>query len=341
MHLETNHNTFINRAITLAIQAGKSVKSNPLVGCVITHHDSIIGEGYHREYGGMHAEVNAISSVSQKALLANSTMYITLEPCNHQGKTPPCCDAIIAMGIPRVIIGCQDPTPIVNGSGIQRLLKNGVEVIVLNDLSCQELIKPFIVNQTFNRPHIILKYAQSRQGYMGNISEEVHLSNPSTDILVHKWRSQVDGILIGTQTAIVDNPQLTTRLYPGDNPTRIVFDYNQRIPVTNHLFTDNIETIILTKNIKKTVGSVQYMCASDPSNLNSILTLLQEKGIHRLLVEGGRYTLDQFIKTKNWDEARVITSHKPLNSGIKSPILIGKLIKENTINNDKIAYISP
>lgn len=332
-------NKYFNRAITLAQQAGKAVKSNPQVGCVIVHNDRIIGEGYHQQYGGPHAEVNAIASVTNKSLLAESTIYVTLEPCNHQGKTPPCCDLILKHRIPNVVVGCVDPTPLVNGTGIQRLIDNGVNVNVVNHQGCQELVTRFIINQTQARPYTIIKYAQTKDGYIGNPEKEIHLSGGDTDILVHKWRSEVDGIMVGNRTALVDNPTLNTRHYPGDDPTRIVFDYHEILDKSSNLLSGDIPTIVLSKNLKPDHGHVTYLVAEEPDNLQSILQAIYEKGINTLLIEGGAYTINQFLEASLWDEARVITCPVSLGSGVKAPQIVGKMVKEVSLIDDRVTYI--
>lgn len=335
-----DHRTYISRAITLAKLGGKAVKSNPLVGCVIVHNDQIIGEGYHRAYGEPHAEINALNSVQNPELLKQSRMYVTLEPCNHQGKTPPCSNAIIASGIRRVSVGCIDPTAKVNGAGISHLRKQGVEVDILNNSDCQALIQPFITNVMKQIPYVILKFAQSSDGFIGNTERQVSLSGSDTNILVHKWRGEVDGILIGTNTAIIDNPRLTTRLYPGDNPIRIVIDYERKIPSQNHIFTDNQPTIVLTRDQNYIDDKVKFINIEDPNNLKSILNKLYKLGISRLLVEGGAFTINHFTKVGLWNEARVITCNKTLGTGVKAPQIIGKMGRKLKMMDDNIVHIS-
>jgi len=251
-----NQELYMGRAITLARQAGKAVKSNPHVGCVVVSDGRVIGEGYHQVYGQAHAEVNALNSVKDQSLIAGSTLYVTLEPCNHTGKTPPCSQRIIDEGIGQVVIGCLDPTPLVDGKGLRHLQAHGVSTTVLDHTECKSLIRPFLTNQIEHRPYIIIKYAQSQDGYIGQLDQQVSISGQDTNILSHRWRGQIDGILIGNNTALIDNPSLTTRHYPGDNPLRIVIDYSHRIPPESKLITDGLPTLILNGDKTGTEGQV-------------------------------------------------------------------------------------
>lgn len=340
----SKHQIYLSRAIFLARQAGKLTKTNPNVGAVIVHNDNIIGEGYHKAYGGPHAELEALGSVNtdDKAKLSDATIYVTLEPCNHHGKTPPCTQAIIKHKLKHVVVGCLDPTDKVSGKGIARLKDAGINVTVIDSTECKQLIKPFIAHNILKRPYIILKVAQSIDGYIGRHDKEIKLTNQYTNVLTHKWRSEIDGILVGTQTVLTDNPSLTTRHYPGDNPTRITFDNNQNIPISANLFTDGKPSIIFsTKN--KPIGlseSVDWITLREGYKLNNVLSVLYEKGIYRLMIEGGSNTITRFVSQDLWDEARIIRTSHVLEEGVKAPTIIGNLISEQTIDSDKILILS-
>jgi len=314
---------FMGRAITLAQLAGKAVKSNPQVGCVVVKNGIVIGEGYHVMYGQSHAEVNALNSVADQSLIAGSTLYVTLEPCNHTGKTPPCSQRIIDEKIEHVVIGCLDPTPLVDGKGMQHLQAHGIKTTVLNHSECKKLIRPFLINQLNNRPYIIVKFAQTQDGYIGSSDKQVKISGDDTNILSHKWRGQIDGILIGSNTASIDNPSLTTRHYPGENPMRIVIDYNHRMPAESNLLSDGYPTLIINGDKSLVDGQVEYLRIKRDKFFTQGMEALINKGIYRLMVEGGSKTIQSFVDANIWDEARILTSKSKLHSGVKAPQLFG------------------
>ena len=329
----------MGRAITLARQAGKAVKSNPHVGCVVVSDGRVIGEGYHQVYGQAHAEVNALNSVKDQSLIAGSTLYVTLEPCNHTGKTPPCSQRIIDEGIGQVVIGCLDPTPLVDGKGLRHLQAHGVSTTVLDHTECKSLIRPFLTNQIEHRPYIIIKYAQSQDGYIGQLDQQVSISGQDTNILSHRWRGQIDGILIGNNTALIDNPSLTTRHYPGDNPLRIVIDYSHRIPPESKLITDGLPTLILNGDKTGTEGQVEYLNIPREHLYSQGMKLLLHRGIHRLMVEGGSKTIQGFVESNTWDEARVITSEHKIHSGVNAPRIQGHQISSLQLSSDQVTTI--
>lgn len=292
---------FMQRCIQLARCGEAGAAPNPMVGAVVVCDGRIISEGFHRRYGGPHAEVNAIGSVKEKHLLSRSTIYVSLEPCAHFGKTPPCADLIIQSGIPRVVIGCSDPFAKVNGLGIKKLKEAGCEVVVgIMEEECRELNRRFFTFHQKHRPWILLKWAQSKDGFMG-----VGLfSNALTQTLVHRLRARYQAILVGTNTAIMDNPSLTTRYWQGSNPLRLTIDRKGCLPEDLHLKDGSTPTVI-------------YCQESIPE----ILDDLYNRGIQSLMVEGGAKLLQSFIDAGLWDEARIETAPFCLEKGTKSPLL--------------------
>lgn len=339
--------TFMRRCFTLARYGLGEVKTNPLVGSVLVYKDQIIAEGFHERYGSFHAERNALSNIPDEynAVLPQCTLYVSLEPCNHQGKTPPCTDIILEKGIKKVIIAQLDPNPIMSGKSVRLLKENGIEVKVgLCAEEARQLNKKFIINQTQKRPYIVLKYAESKYGYIGLKDKQVWLSNPQSKVLVHKWRSENMGILIGTNTAIVDNPQLTNRLYSGSSPKRIIIDRNQRIPKTHYVLSDQYESIIYTTDmdyhLPSTSKTIVEIKESDQTmQLTWIMQDLYNRGIANLLIEGGKELLSHLIKNDLWDECRIIKTNSTLNQGIKSPNIKGIRTRSARLGSDKIEYI--
>lgn len=320
---------YMHRCLQLARKGESFVEPNPMVGAVIVCNDRIIGEGYHRKFGGSHAEVNAINSVKNKSLLQKSTLYVSLEPCTHYGKTPPCADIIISKKIPRVVIATIDPNPLVSGKGVQRMRDAGIEVTegMLKN-KAKELNRFFFVNQLYNRPYIILKWAQSNDGFIDHVrsslTEKVpaKISNDLTEIITHKFRTQVQGIMVGTRTVIMDNPRLTTRKWFGENPTRIVIDKKNIIPSDAHIFNDEANTLVFTENpdyhVKK--ENVKPIVIDFTANTNEqIVRHLYEENILSVLIEGGTRLLTSFITGDLWDEAYIEISSKKLEKGVKAP----------------------
>jgi diaminohydroxyphosphoribosylaminopyrimidine deaminase / 5-amino-6-(5-phosphoribosylamino)uracil reductase len=316
-----------------------------MVGAVLVHNGKIIGEGYHEIYGGPHAEVNCLSSVKavDRSLIQESTLYISLEPCVHHGKTPPCTDLIIREKIPRVVIGCRDPFKEVNGKGIEKLIANGVIVgyPVLEELA-KEKNKRFFTFHQLKRPYIILKWAESSNHKIGGKSgEKIKISNQYTDRLVHKWRSEEAGILIGTDTARLDNPELTNRLWKGKNPVRIVLDKELRLSDHLNIFDGKVPTIIL--NGKKDMKSGELIFKKingEQTDIPSILSSLHSLHILSILVEGGAKLLQSFIDSELWDEMRIITNTEMvIENGIPSPdFKNAKHLKTEYLASDRIGY---
>lgn len=315
------------------------VSPNPMVGAVIVVDNQIIGEGFHQKFGGPHAEVNAINSVADKSLLQKATIYVSLEPCSHFGKTPPCADLIIKHQIPKVVIAAIDSNAKVCGNGIAKLKKAGIEVItgILEDESNR-------LNQTFNtfhqkkRPFITLKWAESADGFIDHIRNDrstpaQKISNSSASRWVHQLRSESDAILIGKHTALLDNPSLTTRKWDGSHPTRIIIDSNLELPESLNLFHDQVDTLIFNRKKSGQKNHVSFIQIPDTADtLDFILKHLWEIQIQSLLVEGGTYTLQQFIDHELFDSAYIIKSQHSLSHGVAAPRI------PRTYNNCKVLY---
>lgn len=329
------HEKYIKRCIELAKNGLGTTYPNPLVGSVIVHNDKIIGEGWHKKSGESHAEVNAVNSVRDKSLLKESTIYVSLEPCSHFGKTPPCADMIVKNQIPNVVIGTVDPFAKVCGAGIQKLKDAGINVIVgVLEEECNELNKRFFTFHTKKRPYIILKWAETSDGYIAPLSKEenkpVWITNKYSRQLVHKWRSEEQAILIGTQTAIDDNPKLDVRDWSGTNPVRIVLDKSVRISKENLIFDSSASTILLTQEDLDFSKSV----------VKQVVDRLFEEKIQSLIVEGGAKTLQSFIDENLWDEARVFIGNTYFNEGIKAPVIKRNFLRKQKIVNDELINYS-
>lgn len=319
---------YMRRAMELALNGRGMVKSNPMVGAVIVHQDRIIGEGFHRKYGEAHAEVNAVRSVKDEALLSESTLYVTLEPCSHYGKTPPCAELIIRKKIPRVVVGCLDPYPEVAGRGVDMLKKAGVEVVtgVLED-ELFELNRPFMTAHIRKRPYVILKWAQSSDGFIDKIRTDastpaVVLSPPDSMRLVHKLRAEVSAIMVGTRTAILDNPALTVRHWVGDAPVRVVLDRTLKIPSSYKLLDGTVPTLIFTAQQAESRQNVEFITIDfDGDVLAQVMQELYKRKLITLLVEGGSTLHNQFLNENLWDEIRMEKTSVLLHEGVPAPDL--------------------
>lgn len=349
------HEIFMQRCIQLAQLAAGNVAPNPMVGAVLVHDDKIIGEGFHEVYGGPHAEVNCINSVSDndQSLISQSTMYVSLEPCAHFGKTPPCADLLVSRKIPKVVIGCRDPFFQVDGKGIEKLQAAGIQVSVgvLED-ECKQLNKRFFTFHEQHRPFIILKWAQTQNAKIGGVQHEPRLliSNEFTNRLVHKWRNEESGILVGTTTALLDDPILTNRYWPGKSPIRLVVDMELKLPSSLKIFTDGkAYTIVFNarhhevdpqKIQSRAAGVGFYQVTKDVNLVQQISHALYQLNIQSVLVEGGPKLTQQFIDEQLWDEARVITNpglHVP--AGVSAPVLNHFVeINHEFIMSDHIEY---
>jgi len=337
------HESYIQRCFELARRSGKHVKSNPQVGSVIVYQDRIIGEGAHQRYGQAHAEVNAFKSVlnEDSHLLAKATIYVSLEPCNHTGKTGPCAQAIVDHGVKRVIISAIDPDPRVAGQSISFLKSRGVEVIEgICKSEGEALIRPFVINQQESRPYVMLKFAQSYDHFMGRPNESVWISNSFSKILTHQWRSEVDAILIGVNTLLVDNPLLTTRLVKGEHPLPVIIDPSLRSDWKSAIFQTDLKPIVFSSVAREhdQVNIIQIDFEADPV-VQILEYLYHEQDVCRLLVEGGRKTIDEFLSEGLWDLACIFTAKHQLRSGIKAPSVSGVRIHDQLIENDQLHCI--
>ena len=336
----------MKRCLHLAMHGSYHVGANPLVGAVISHDDRIIGEGYHKIYGGPHAEIEALRSVARedRHLLKKSQLYVSLEPCNHHGKTPPCTDAIIEAGIPALTICNIDPNPRMSGISINKLKTHGVKIRHgLLENEGKEVNKKYFVNQSQGLPFIILKWAQSKDGFIGKKDQQVWLSNDQSKLQVHRWREEVDAIIVGTQTVIIDNPQLTNRRLHGRSPLRIILDRTGRIPKTAKVLSDAIPSIIFTtQNPYTNLIQNKKIYTMDPADweLHSILRILFQHKVSSIMIEGGALLLRSFIKLNLWHEARIIHSGISVNNGIRAPLLSGKIKEKFCLDQDKILIIN-
>jgi diaminohydroxyphosphoribosylaminopyrimidine deaminase/5-amino-6-(5-phosphoribosylamino)uracil reductase len=337
-----NQEFFMNRCLELATKGLENVSPNPMVGSVIVHENKIIGEGYHKEFGKEHAEVNAIASVKNKSLLKYSTLYVNLEPCAHFGKTPPCSNLIIEHKIPKVVIGCVDTFSDVNGKGILKMEKAGIEInIGVLEKESQELNKRFFTFHEKKRPYIILKWAESKDGFIAPKNQIAPFWMTSSDSkkLVHQFRAEEDAILIGRVTVEKDNPSLTVREIRGENPIRIVIDKDLKLSKKLIIFNNEAKTIIFNTQITKKLNSNYYIKINYRNMINNILHELYKQNIQSLIIEGGAKTLQSFIDQKLWDEARIFTANKTLIEGVKSPRIEGEIIYETTIDKDQLEIV--
>jgi diaminohydroxyphosphoribosylaminopyrimidine deaminase / 5-amino-6-(5-phosphoribosylamino)uracil reductase len=322
----------MRRCLELALLGAGHVAPNPMVGSVLVYSDPetgeerIIGEGYHERYGEKHAEANCIASVKEedRALITRSTIYVSLEPCAHYGKQPPCADLIIDRQIPRVVAGCRDPFPEVNGKGIEKLRAAGVEVVVgVLEEECVEMNRRFFTFHTKHRPYIVLKWAQSGDGKIAADAGRTYISNDYSNRLVHKWRAEEAAILVGTRTALLDDPALTVRLWNGSDPIRLVIDKELRLPLSLRLFDGKVRTIVFNFVRHEEGGIVEYYQLSPDSSLvHQVSMALTRLKIQSVLVEGGARLLQAFIDEGYWDEARVITNNDlTIPGGLPAPEL--------------------
>ena len=344
----TTHEFYMKRCIELAKNGLGTTYPNPLVGSVIVHDGKIIGEGWHKKAGEPHAEVNAVNSVKDKSLLKEATIYVSLEPCSHFGKTPPCCDLIIANEIPNVVIGTVDPFSKVAGNGIKKLIESdkNVTVGILED-ECNELNKRFFTFHQKERPYIILKWAETADGFIApempkpvqhDKLKPVWITNEFSRQLVHKWRSEEQAILVGTNTVIEDNPKLDVRDWKGNNPIRIVLDQNNRIPKESHIFNNQAKTIVFTKStasFRKEIGIFETIVFRK-NIAQQIVQILYKHQIQSIIIEGGRQTLQTFIDEKIWDEARIFIGNISFQNGTKAPIIALKNIEKHAIGSDEL-----
>jgi diaminohydroxyphosphoribosylaminopyrimidine deaminase / 5-amino-6-(5-phosphoribosylamino)uracil reductase len=340
MEAAQHHEQFIHRAIELARLGLGRVSPNPLVGCVIVYEGKIIAEGWHQQYGASHAEVNAVNTLENKELLKESTVYVNLEPCAHQGKTPPCADMLVEQKVKRVVIANIDPNPLVAGKGLQKLRDAGIEVIenILADEG-RVLNRRFFTFIEKQRPYIILKWAQTADGFMAREDySSKWISNEQSRQLLHKWRAEEDAVIVGSNTAKHDNPQLNVRDWKGRDPLRIVVDRKLSIPKTLHLFDAAQRTVCYNLLKNESNPNLEFVKVSEENFMNDLLKDLHGRGIQSLIVEGGATLLNLFIQAGLWDEARVFESNKKFDKGIKAPDFSVEAIEQVSIADDKLFY---
>lgn len=344
-----NHEHYMRLCLELALKGKGNVSPNPMVGCVIVHEDQVIGEGYHQKFGQAHAEVNAINDVLQKhgdqaeSLLANATAYVSLEPCAHFGKTPPCADLLVKHKLKKVVIGNTDPFDSVNGKGIEKLKNAGIETISgILDEECRAVNRRFFTRITQQRPYLILKWAQTADGFFAPTDQSQRwISGAEAKVLTHQWRSEEDAILVGKNTVLADNPQLNTREISGKNPIRIVIDKSLEIPSDFNVFNREAKTIVFNEVKTAVEGNIHFVQMEDmhfylPQKIAYQLYLMD---IQSVIIEGGANLLQQFIKDGLWDEARIFTANVNWESGIKAPQVNGKIIEEIPAGNDKLQIL--
>lgn len=340
----------MRRALLLAEYGRGSVSPNPMVGCVIVHNDQIIGEGWHRQYGGPHAEVRAVEDVikrNNEHLFSEATVYVTLEPCSHTGKTPPCADLLVSKNVKKVVICNGDPNPLVFGQGISLLRSVGIEVVsdVLADEGLK-LNKRFFTSFIKKRPYIILKWAETADGFIGGKNgEPIQISGEFSGMRVHKWRSEEDAILVGYNTAINDNPKLNVRNWEGRNPVRIVLDRNLQLPECLNLFDNVQQTIVVNykkdmepvtipERYSENIGTSFLEIDQGENEIEEMLHQLHKRGIQSVIVEGGTKVLSSFLESGLWDEIRRCQSLKTIGSGIKAPLPKGILTGSEKVQDD-------
>ena len=345
-----NHERYMQRCIDLAYGGMGMVSPNPMVGCVIVHEELIIGEGFHQQYGQAHAEVNAINQVlanygeQAAALLANATAYVSLEPCAHFGKTPPCADLLIKHRLKKVVIGNTDPFASVSGKGIAKLKDAGiiVEIGILCE-KCAWLNRRFFTRIEQQRPYIILKWAQTSDRFFAPAdASQKWITGPMAKQLSHQWRGEEDAILVGKNTAIIDNPQLTNRNADGKNPVRIIIDRNLSVPITHHIYNADAKTIIFNEVKTAVMDNIHFIQMEDMQFYlaQKIAFQLYLMDIQSVIIEGGVQMLNHFIAANIWDEARIFTSSKIWHAGIKAPEIKGNIIEKLTIGNDQLTVLS-
>lgn len=334
----------MNRCLALAKLGAGNVSPNPMVGCVIVYDGKIVGEGYHQKHGKAHAEVNAINSVANSALLKKSTLFVTLEPCAHFGLTPPCSDLIVEKQIPKVVIGTIDPFAEVAGKGVEKMRKAGIEVEVgILEKECREINKRFFTFHEKKRPYIILKWAQTLDGFIDidrtkkEFGKPTWITGDKALLRVHKMRAVEDAIFVGTKTAEKDNPTLTVRHCPGRNPVRVVLDNYLRLSEKLNLFDGTVKTIVFNSIKNREIENILFVKIDFNAEIvPQVLDELYNQKILSVIVEGGEQLLDSFIKSNNWDEAYQFIGNKHFLSGIKAPQISGNIVSTEILDSDKL-----
>ena len=343
----TEDEMYMGQCIKLAQKGAGFVAPNPMVGCIIVHDGKVIGEGYHQKYGEAHAEVNAINAVQNHEQLKTSTLYVSLEPCSHYGKTPPCSDLIVQKQIPRVVIGIKDPFSKVAGNGIKRLKNAGIKVVVgVMEDECKKLNKRFFTFHQKKRPYIILKWAQTLDGFIDvergseNYGQPTWITNQTARVHVHKTRAEEAAILVGTNTAIKDNPSLTVRDWQGNNPLRLVFDRQLKLPPYLNIFNEDAETVVFNSLQGGQKGHVCFVkLDNEKDTVPQVLAYLHQREALSLIVEGGAQTIQHFVKLNLWDEAHVYEGPVKFHKGVTAPKLQGVLVGKMAFDESSLSII--
>ena len=333
----------MKRCLELAALGLGKTYPNPMVGSVIVHQGKIIGEGWHQKAGKAHAEVNAVASVKDKSLLKDSTIYISLEPCAHYGKTPPCAELIVKYQIPNVVVGCVDSFSEVSGKGIEMMKNAGAKVVVgVLEEECKESHRRFFTFHEKKRPYIILKWAETQDGFIAPLEQEIGkpfwITSSESKKLVHKWRTEEASILVGANTAKKDNPSLTARLWDGEQPLRLLIDRNLRLKNSLQVFDDSAKTLVFTEISKENSGSTAYQKIDFSCLKQDLMSELYKRNIHSVIIEGGKETLQSFIDDNLWDEARVFVGVVKLEKGISAPVLNIKPKSEEKVSTDVLSW---
>jgi len=343
-----DHEIYMRRCLELAEMGLGNVSPNPMVGAVIVHEGSIIGEGYHQKYGEAHAEVNAVNQVMDRfdnyaELLSKSTIYVSLEPCAHYGKTPPCADLIIQHHIPNVVVGCRDPFEQVNGKGIEKLQAAGVAVTIgILEKECKWLNRRFFTRVQKHRPYIILKWAQTDDGFFApDDGTQLWITGPESRKLVHQWRGEEDAVLVGTSTAAIDNPQLNVRYGNSTSPKRVLIDRKLKLNPNLNIFDQSVETLIFNEVKTEIDGKNKYIALEDFDRFvpQYILYQLYLQDIQSVIIEGGAHTLNTFIEAGLWDDARIFTGNTMLKNGIPAPLINGNIEEEILSGTDRLRIL--
>lgn len=339
----TDHQFWMQRCLQLAKYGAGIVEPNPMVGCVLVQGDTLLAEGWHHAFGKPHAEVECLSAFGYGPIPADAILFVNLEPCAHHGKTPPCADLLINRGVKHVVIGQRDPFPEVSGKGIERLLKAGIEVTEgVDELHCRWQQRRFLTSIEQRRPYIILKWARSADGFLDQHPRTERtverISGNATNVLVHKWRSEEQAILVGSRTVLNDDPQLTTRLVKGRSPLRMVLDRTGNTPVDSKIYDSSAPTLLFTYQRRPDLAIEEHVINNTESPIEQILNTIHERSIRSMLVEGGAELLNHFLEEGHWDEARVITGKPILGQGTKAPDLHVQSIRSIRSEEDSISF---
>jgi diaminohydroxyphosphoribosylaminopyrimidine deaminase/5-amino-6-(5-phosphoribosylamino)uracil reductase len=331
------HEHHMRRCLQLACNGAGHVAPNPMVGAVLVHGDRVLAEGWHRSYGGPHAEVECLRAFGEGPVPSDAVMYVNLEPCSHHGKTPPCVDLLIARAVKKLVVACEDPNPLVKEEGYARAREAGIEVIedVLRDES-RWLNRRFMQSIEQQRPYIILKWARSADGFLDDHGRTARISSSGTDVLVHRWRSEEQAIMVGSRTVINDDPSLTVRRVEGSNPLRVLIDRQNQAAPTSKVFDGSAPTLLITANRRSDVPAEQQVIGMDDDPIDAVIHELQHRSVRSVIVEGGAELLGHFLSRGLWNEARVITGDLKFGGGTSAPALSTSPVRSLTREADRI-----